>query len=63
MSEQERRRPGRRPLDPTDRSAPITVRYPTRQLDALYEQARQHRCTVPELIRRRSLAAMRRSDR
>jgi hypothetical protein len=47
-----RRRPGRPPLDPTDKSVGVSVRFPSRTLDAMYKHAAEARVSVPEWIRR-----------
>jgi hypothetical protein len=46
------RRRGRKPLDSSDPSVPLTVRFSVREFDAICKKARQLRCTVPELVRR-----------
>lgn len=53
MTERERRRPGRKPLDPTDPSVPVMFRIPSKQYDAVYARAARERLTVAEHIRRR----------
>jgi hypothetical protein len=50
--ERDRRRGGRPPLDPTDRSVSLTLRVPSKQYDRLCADAQRERCTVPELVRR-----------
>ncbi|PYR30334.1 MAG: hypothetical protein DMF90_27920 [Acidobacteria bacterium] len=48
-----RSRPGRPPLDDTDReSVMVNVRLPLRQYDAVWQRAQRERVTVPEWIRR-----------
>lgn len=47
-----RRKPGRRPLDPTDSSTYVCLSLPGKFYDQLYQAARQERVTVPELVRR-----------
>lgn len=49
----ERRRPGRKPLDPADPSVNVHFRLPSKQYDAIYARARHAGETIPELIRRR----------
>jgi len=46
-----KRRPGQRPLDPTDPSVQICVSVPSKRYDELYQTAARARMTVPELIR------------
>lgn len=45
-------KPGRPPLDPTDRSVSVSLRLPTRAFDQLCHRAAQERVSVPELLRR-----------
>lgn len=45
-------RPGRPPLDRTDRSVGVHVKLPSRHYDALYARATGARVSVPALIRR-----------
>lgn len=45
-------KPGRPPLDPTDRSVVVTLAMPGRAFDAVYRRAQMERLTVPEIIRR-----------
>lgn len=45
------RRPGRPPLDPRDETAQISIKLPSKQLTALYQQAQRERKTLPELVR------------
>lgn len=51
MSDPKRPR-GRPPIDPTDPSVPLTVRFPGKQLEDAAERARAERLTLPEWIRR-----------
>jgi hypothetical protein len=44
---------GRPPLDVSDPSVTVLVRLPSKQYDAMFDQARRQRLTVPEVIRRR----------
>ena len=44
-------RPGRRPLDPHDRSIGVTLRLPSKQYDALAQLAVQHRVSLAALTR------------
>jgi hypothetical protein len=46
------RRPGRPPIDPTDRSVSLSVRLPSKQYDALVQRALDARRTVAEQVRR-----------
>jgi len=46
-----KRPPGRPPLDPADRSVPVTVLLPSRQLKALTEEAKSKRTKLHDLIR------------
>ena len=46
------RKPGRPPLDPTDRSVIVSVAIPSRTFDTYYKRASVERLTVPEIIRR-----------
>ncbi len=43
--------PGRPPLDPHDRSVPVTVSFPSKQLAAASEHAKQDRMTLHDWIR------------
>jgi hypothetical protein len=47
-----RRRPGRKPLDPTDPSVHVCVSLPSRQVDQLRLRAHAEHLTVPALVRR-----------
>jgi hypothetical protein len=47
-----RRRKGRPPLDPNDRSVKVSFSVPSHQYDLLYRAASDRRVGVPELIRR-----------
>lgn len=49
----ERRRRGRPPLEPDDRSVYVTVVLPSRQYDDLDRQARAARVSIREVIRRK----------
>lgn len=42
---------GRPPLDADDRSVTLTIRLPSRRLDALTRQALQQKQSVPALVR------------
>jgi hypothetical protein len=44
-------RPGRRPLDPNDRTIGVTLRLPSKQYDALAQLAEQHRVSLSTLAR------------
>jgi len=46
------RRPGRPPIDPTDRSVSLSVRLPSKQYDALVLRALDARRTIAEQVRR-----------
>ena len=46
------RRPGRPPLDRTDRSVEMCLTIPSKKYDDLYARAKAERVTVPEVIRR-----------
>jgi hypothetical protein len=43
---------GRPALDPNDPSASVTLRLPSKQLDAYCQKARLEDVSVPEIIRR-----------
>lgn len=45
-------KPGRKPLDATDRSVTLTIRIPGRQFDRLCQDAKREAVSVPELVRR-----------
>jgi hypothetical protein len=47
-----RRKVGRPPLDPTDRSVSITVQLPTKAFDQVYRRATIERCSMAEAMRR-----------
>lgn len=47
------KRPGRPPLDTTDRSVAVNFRIPPKQYDALYARAKAARVTVSEYVRSR----------
>jgi hypothetical protein len=49
----EPRRTGRPPLDDHDPSVNVSIKIPSRQYDALFEQAQRERVSLPEMIRRR----------
>jgi hypothetical protein len=49
----EPRKPGRPPLDDRDPSVNVSIKMPSRQYDALFEQAQRERVSLPEVIRRR----------
>ena len=44
---------GRPPLDRRDTSVSVHVRLPARAYDRMYQQAKDAKVTVPEVIRRR----------
>lgn len=46
------KRPGRPPVDPTDRSVLVTIRLPSRAYDRQYQRAQRERVTIAEAIRR-----------
>lgn len=48
----QRRRVGRPPIDITDDSVAVGVTLPSKQFEALCEQARAAGVSVPEIIRR-----------
>jgi len=45
------KRRGRPPLDPHDVSVSVNLRVTTREYDALYQLAREARCSIPALVR------------
>lgn len=45
-------KPGRRPIDPTDRSVYVGVTLPARQFDEFSKQALRENVSIPEIIRR-----------
>jgi hypothetical protein len=47
-----KRKPGRRPLDPTDPSVDVSFRLPSKEYAAIWLRAAKARCSVPEHIRR-----------
>jgi hypothetical protein len=52
VSDPVRRKPGRPPLDPTDPvSVSMNLKLPSKQFDAVYQAARQQRCSMPDLVR------------
>lgn len=56
------KRPGRRPLDENDPSVDVHLRLPSKQYDAVYEQASRERVTVQEVIRRKIAREARDAD-
>jgi hypothetical protein len=46
------RRPGRPPLDRSDRSVEMCLTLPSKRYDELYTRAVRARVSVPELVRR-----------
>jgi hypothetical protein len=48
----ERRRVGRPPIDPDDESVKLSLTIPAKRYDELCSDARRHRMTLPDLVRR-----------
>ncbi len=48
----QKRRPGRQPLDASDPSVPVNVSLPSRQLAKLSDMAKKERMTPQDWIRR-----------